>query len=201
MAYMVMDPETKRKIKDYILKEYNKGYTYNAIEKVLINSGYDKADVEKLVREIVREPIKSRLIKGLPFLILSLIIIFGVILFVIFGLPKLSISECDTKDCFIKNANDCKASKFIVNDDGTLYEFITSGDCTLTKTITKVSSSEPEAIRDLFMDKSLVCQYEKSDFDDKWISTLLGGLEKCTGSLKEALYELTIAQYKQEVSI
>ena len=70
-----MDPETKRKIKDYILKEYNKGYTYNAIEKVLINSGYDKADVERLVREIVREPIKSRLIKGLPFLILSLIII------------------------------------------------------------------------------------------------------------------------------
>ena len=196
-----MDPETKRKIKDYIIKEYNKGFTYNAIEKVLINSGYDKGDVERLIREIVREPIKSRLMKGLPILIVSLIVIFGVLLFIIFGLPKISLSDCDTKDCFIKNANDCKAAKFVVDDDGTLYEFISSGDCTLTKTITKVSLNEPEPIRDLFIDKSLVCQYEKSDFNDKWISTLLGGLEECTGPLKEALYELTIAQYKQEVSV
>ncbi|MBS3122068.1 hypothetical protein J4434_04250 [Candidatus Woesearchaeota archaeon] len=197
---MTMEPELKKKVKEYIDKEYHKGFTFTSIEKVLLDRGYNKEDIDEIINELVKEPSIQKLKKGIPFLIISLLLIFGVIAFIFFFRP-FGYETCDTKECFINLANECKPSVYILDDAGTKYEFKSFLDCTFTKTITEISDSEPEPIKEMFAKRSFTCTYEKNNFEVKWIDTLLGGLDKCTGPLKEALYELTIAQYKKEKSI
>ncbi|MFH1439811.1 MAG: hypothetical protein ABIG89_04545 [Candidatus Woesearchaeota archaeon] len=194
-----MDYELRKKVKDYITKEFNKGFTVNAIEKVLLDRGYKKEEIDEIINEIVHEPLSTRLRKGVPFIIISIALIIAVILFIVFYAAPAGFEKCDTEICFINKANECKESLYEADDGSTIYEFKSYRDCTLQKTITKVSDTEPLLIKEMFNKKSLKCEYTKGNFDDRWMSTLLGGLDKCSGPLKEALYELTITQYREGV--
>ncbi len=192
---MVMDAKLRIKVKDYILTEYHKGFSFTAIEKVLVDRGYQLEDVRNIIDEISRESTVHHMLKGLPLVVASVLVIAvvlgGVILFALTGQK-----ECDTQACFLQYANDCKPASYIVNEEGTVYEYNLDNECTFTKTITLVSNNEPQEIINLFEGKSLTCEYIKGNFEQRWVTTLLGSLNRCTGELKEALYELTIAQYK-----
>lgn len=192
---MAMDAKLKARVKDYILTEYHKGFSFTAIEKVLVDRGYQAGEIKEIVDEISHESTVHHMLKGLPFVIASILVIAivlsGIVLFALTGQK-----ECDTQTCFLQYANDCNPAVYISNEDGTIYEYKVDNECTFTKTITQVSSNEPLEIINLFEGKSLTCEYIKGNFEQRWITTLLGSLNRCTGELKEALYELTIAQYK-----
>ncbi|MBT4541188.1 hypothetical protein HOC35_06780 [Candidatus Woesearchaeota archaeon] len=197
---MVLDPKLREKVKDYISDEYNKGFTLNAIEKVLLDRGYKKQDITPIITEITVGHTDYRLKKGIPLIIISILSILFV-LALLFWFAKLGITECDNEQCFFEMANQCKSVTYKIDEAGTVYNFESSKDCVFTKTITKVSDTEPQDIIDLFEGKALTCEYTKESFETKWVTTLLGGLDECNGALKEAFYELTIAQYREELGV
>lgn len=195
---MALDPKLRKKVKDYISEEYHKGFTLNAIEKVLLDRGYTQQDIDKIISEVSTDYSSHKFNKGLPLVIISVVAILFVIS-LLFWFAKAGVTDCKDQQCFFDMANQCKSAVLIVDEAGTIYKFESSSDCTFTKTITQISETEPEDIINLFEGKSLNCEYIKNDFETKWVTTLLGGLDRCTGPLKEAFYELTIAQYRDEL--
>lgn len=196
---MAIDSALKNKIKDYISAQLQKGFSYAAVEKVLVDRGYDKQEIDSIIDELAHEPLGARLKKAAPILIVSLLIIFGIIGFVWFMSSNVALEKCDTQACFEEYANKCEPALYEVSNEGTIYVFKSLKGCVFTKSVDKVSDDEPASIKDMFEGKDFICEYEQGGFDPRWVSSLLGGLDKCTGPLKEALYELTIMQYKKEL--
>lgn len=192
---MPSDEKLKKQLKDYVLKEYNKGFTYQQIQKFLVGKGYSQQFVSEVMNEITASPKKSM---AWIYVGISILVVIIVVLLIFFVPYMIGVKECSDNECFITEANQCNPAFLVVDDEGTVYEYKSFTDCTLTKSITKVSDAEPFMIKELFTEKSMTCSYDKGAFDEKWLTTLLGGLDQCTGQLKEALYELTIAQYQAE---
>jgi hypothetical protein len=63
----------------------------------------------------------------------------------------------------------------------------------------QVSLTEPVEIQQLFNGTSMRCVYSQGAFDEKLLDTLMGGLEACTGTFKESVYTLAIAQYQLQI--
>ena len=40
--------------------------------------------------------------------------------------------------------------------------------------------------------KSMVCGYTKGNFDSRWVTTLIGGIEYCHGDLRDGLAQLIV---------
>ena len=125
-------------------------------------------------------------------------IIIGVILFglVLFGciatppaLPKAGVSGCATKECFLTAANACRNESLRLNDSfGTMLLY--TSNCTLTKTILALDPKESRQIKDLVEGASMTCAYEKGKFDSDWMNSLVLGVEKCDGTLRDAIADL-----------
>ena len=126
-------------------------------------------------------------------IVVLLIGIFGIIFYLIPG-------DCDTKDCFVERANSCKKATYSQDEEGTIFEF-TADNCQVVKKVAKISDSEPEIIRLMFENKTFVCTYEPGTFDERLITTLLSGLDRCEGDLKTSLYELALAQYELNLEV
>lgn len=124
--------------------------------------------------------------------------VIAILLFMYFA-TNIFYERCAAEHCFIQRATNCERSVYAVNDGGTVYEFKSFWDCTFKKTVKSVSEYEPEQIKEMFEGKSMECRYSKGNFDEKWLSTLLGGLEKCSGPLKQSLYELVVTQYQMDL--
>jgi len=125
-------------------------------------------------------------------------IILGVILlsFMLFGclatppaLPKAGVSGCATKECFLTAANACSNATLKLNDSfGTVL--LSTNNCTFKKTIIALDPKESTQIKDLVEGTSMTCAYEKSKFDYDWMNSLVLGVEKCDGTLKDAIVDL-----------
>jgi len=48
----------------------------------------------------------------------------------------------------------------------------------------------------LFDGREMSCSYENGNFKQELTDGLVGGIEGCSGELKDAIYELRIAQYE-----
>jgi len=106
--------------------------------------------------------------------------------------------ECHDQECFVSAADNCKRAAYSETQMATTFAFKTK-DCTLEKTIIQMSESEPDSIRDMFINKTMTCSFEESEFDQRLVTSVLGGLENCYGELKDAFYELAIAQYELSI--
>ena len=124
-----------------------------------------------------------------------LVIVLIGIIYIIFSL--FSIKSCDTEQCFIERANLCKQTTFEQDFAGSTVLYTTK-DCVLTKEITEFSGDEPIEIVELFKGKKMQCYYEKDNFNELLIEDLTSGIEDCEGELKDAIYELRIAQLALE---
>jgi len=105
---------------------------------------------------------------------------------------------CQDMECFIEKAHTCQRAYFEMEEDGITYYFSTEG-CNFNKKITGLPDDEPELVKSMLLQKSLTCKYSPGEFDRRWMTTLLSGLENCNGELKIALYEIAIAQYQIEL--
>jgi len=99
---------------------------------------------------------------------------------------------CNTADCFIADANECKATSVEIKEEIGVVKYSTTEDCTFTKQIVSLDKGEAQEMKNLLEGKMLTCSYEVGDFDQRWVNTLIDGIETCDGELKDILGQLLI---------
>lgn len=99
------------------------------------------------------------------------------------------------EDCFNNLASECKRAKVDIIREGILYEYKTNGfnlftkECQLDVSVKKVVSNNPEIITS-FSGAEMSCMIPRESIIELTKSDQI--LRFCHGTLKEALYELTI---------
>ena len=99
-------------------------------------------------------------------------------------------TSCTTKDCFIASANDCKGIAMTLTEKAGIFTYASSTDCVLTKTLVRLDPSETPEMKDVLEGKSMTCKYKKGEFDERWVTSLIYGIEYCDGELRDNLAEL-----------
>jgi hypothetical protein len=100
--------------------------------------------------------------------------------------------DCSEKSCFVESANACKSAHFEEVYGGSVLQFRVL-DCVLEKQFMNFSSAEPPQVVSAFSGKTMRCPYARGSFNATWISGLVNGRERCSGSLKDFLDELATA--------
>ncbi|MBN1544236.1 hypothetical protein JW898_02110 [Candidatus Woesearchaeota archaeon] len=98
---------------------------------------------------------------------------------------------CDTAECFMEAANECQNATFTAQETIGTVKYSSEG-CVFTKTLVKSSKDELPEVKALLEGKSLTCRYELGEFDRRWVTTLIYGINYCEGGLKEALGEMLL---------
>ncbi len=129
-------------------------------------------------------------------------------------LKTFSVKDCkQDKNCFIAEARKCNDAVYSQDLEGSVIEFSSgeftaeeataaedNGDCIITKRFKTFSAEEPQEIKYLFEDLEMTCSYKKESFNQSVVNDLVAGIETCDGLLKDAIYELRIAQIELEQS-
>ncbi|MBW2980344.1 hypothetical protein KY360_02930 [Candidatus Woesearchaeota archaeon] len=209
-------PETKDAVTNYVKRCLAEGYASNEIAKALIDQGYSEKDVQKTIKEIgeERKPFFERkeLIKKIKIaerfplahlnyiIIILLFLTIAAIVTVYFTTSErisLAIPAKDCgydKECFIALADTCSSVSVKEDFVGSTIKYSIDG-CVLKKEITNFDEDEPADVQSLFEDKTMSCPYEKGSFNEDFVDGLLGGADRCDGSLKSIIDEFRIAQY------
>ena len=98
---------------------------------------------------------------------------------------------CNDRSCFIEAANNCDSLEVELVEPVGTFKY-TSANCIFTKTVISLNEGESQAMKDLLKGKSFSCSYEQGSFDERWVTTLLSGLEDCNGDLKEIIGKLLL---------
>lgn len=138
---------------------------------------------------------------------LAALMLAGIILLVIFAgcsspqppknpvtaspLPSQNV-PCMEKACFIPAANDCRDLNVTIQEDIGTFRYSSSPDCIFKKTLVSMNGTESREIRNLLEGKNMTCIYTKGKFDQRLVTTLIGGIEYCRGELKDNLARLVI---------
>jgi len=179
-------------LRNYVQKALKKGHSEKTIRTYLTKKKYSKSDIDTAF-------VKKELPKFNPKLRMIEIIAAAVIVVVIltFFLGRVGSETCTTDICFIQNAQECKDTTYIKEEAGTgsfvLYEI---KDCNLEKSIQTFAEDEPIEIRDLFVNKKMACAYSRGGFDETWIESIVAGIDACDGALKDAIFEVRLAQFE-----
>lgn len=169
-----------------------KGKTIADVRKKLKRAKYSDEMINKIFESYNR--------KQMPFLKRNkqLLYILGIMVLISFTILAFTscATRCDDKTCFFEKANDCGTAEFTQAEDTITIEYKID-NCILTKTITELDESEPEAIHELFQDQQMVCPYVKNNFNFESIDSFLNNIEDCEGSLKQIVLQLRAVGIQQ----
>src|SRR3989338_87704 len=136
-----------------------------------------------------------KILKIVLIIIGSLIVLFVVIGFIVSLVEQLP-TTCETKECFIGEANDCTSVVLEITEEAGTIRYVSEPSnyfqCSIEKTLVALHESESQAMKDLLEGKSVTCDYWRGDFDEQLVYSLVDGLEVCSGDLKEAIGNLII---------
>jgi hypothetical protein len=93
---------------------------------------------------------------------------------------------------FIAAANECRDAGFRSDGAEGTFEYTSTADCVLTKTLVRLNGSESQGLKTMLEGKSMTCPYAKGKFDSRLVTSLIGGMEYCSGDLKDRLASLLI---------
>lgn len=173
-------------LKRYIQNQVRKGYDKEIVVKHLLKSGISRRQIAEAAYDVKpKKRKKSFKLFKTNFWIYAAIVVLVLIVFV-FGVIYFSPVHCTTYKCFTGKANNCNAATFENQIEGTTFFYETNG-CVLTKTVKAMDPSEPKAVVNTFLGKSMRCRYNKNDFSPLFLNSITGGLEACTGPLKDAV--------------
>jgi hypothetical protein len=185
------------KLKTYINKFLAKGYSKGYLKKFLVERGYDKDKVDLAYKELGLEMDLGKYVAMLPkwsYYVIAIVLVLGIV-GVLLPTDQPGQQDCGrSSQCFIKAANKCKDSVFRQNLEGSVIEYISSVDCDVTKQFKSFAATEPQEIVTLFQGLQMKCGYDKGNFNTATVESLVGNIENCDGLLKDAIYELRIAQ-------
>lgn len=179
------------KLEDYIKKALKRGYSRTILLQQLLKAGYKEKEVTPLI-EIIHEQLYPKDAAKKWHFAVAVLVVWIVIAVTLFFLATSEKTTCADKTCFFAAANACQDAQYTEDIEGTmmLYE---SKDCMLTKKISAFGPQEPEELQNLLKDKTIKCPYSKGQFTVTWMDTF-GGLDTCTGTLKDVVYQLRLAQ-------
>ncbi len=181
---MEITPELKKDLSKYIGKERKRGFSDDKIKTALIKAGYKKKDLNPLFQKSGKvEVAKSFDMKnvGKVLTVIFLVLFIGFIAYAFLN------NECDTIDCFIEHANECKPTSLEVDDSGTIHYYEIQDNCVFYREYTKLADDEPQEVVDLLLGKSLTCNYALGEFNTDWVNTISIGLEDCEGELVDSM--------------
>ena len=99
---------------------------------------------------------------------------------------------CNDKDCFVSAAMDCDAINLTTTEDIGVVRYSSSADCVFTKTIVSLNANESREMKNLLQGKSMICRYQKGGFDQRFVTSLIFGMENCQGELRDILGQLVV---------
>lgn len=201
------EKKVKATLREFYRKQLKRGFEAKYLEETLLKRGFPKKAVKDVSREFSKKKYyknigmdKSHFKKILASKSFFLIALFLVIIITVSLWITVRVNDdCETMECFILNANQCKNSNFMYNDEGIVFKFESSYDCSVKKSVIELPANEPFAIRQLVLNTEMTCYYEENNFDEMIITSLLEGMDNCEGTLKDALYKIAIAQYEVQL--
>ncbi|MDD5340617.1 MAG: hypothetical protein PHV13_05230 [Candidatus ainarchaeum sp.] len=106
--------------------------------------------------------------------------------------PNPAPAACSDAACFIAAANNCEDMNVTLSGNVATFAYTSSQNCVFTKTLVSVDSNETLEMKDFLTGKSMTCAYQKGSFNPGLVTSLVDGMENCTGGLKDALGELLV---------
>ncbi len=189
---MEINQDMRKKLETYIQTEYGKGFTFDQIQNTLLKSGYPEQLVKELIKNAMKQPNQANPLLHKSQIAIGIVLALFIIGFVIY-IKLISPIDCADVTCFLAKANNCEAARYAADQETVSILLTTTNDCRVTKEITSVTATEPQEIKDLLIGKSMICNYKQNNFNTELINTLVVGLDKCSGPLKESLYEIVLA--------
>ncbi len=101
-------------------------------------------------------------------------------------------ATCGDETCFIAAANNCENINLTVTDEVGTFSYSSSESCIFTKTLVSLNANESQEMKNLLQGKNMTCMYERGKFDQRWVTSLIYGIEYCQGELKNRLGDLTV---------
>jgi hypothetical protein len=130
---------------------------------------------------------------------LSLAAILGIVLMILAngcasttGASPSSGNPSPEQAAFIAAAGKCSETSMTATGIAGTFTYSVSPDCTFTKTLVRLNESETQGIKTMLEGKNMTCVYTPGNFDSRWVTSLVGGMEYCNGDLKDALANLII---------
>jgi len=96
------------------------------------------------------------------------------------------------KAAFIAAANNCTNTNAVITDEVGIFHYTSSDSCTFTKTLVRLNESEMQEMKTMLEGKSMTCNYTQGSFDPRLVTSLVGGIEHCSGDLKDDITNMML---------
>jgi hypothetical protein len=96
------------------------------------------------------------------------------------------------KNAFIAAANNCTTINAVITDEVGTFQYTSSDSCTFTKTLVRLNESEMQEMKTMLEGKSMTCNYTRGSFDPRLVTSLIGGIEHCSGDLKDDITNMML---------
>ncbi|MCX6739457.1 MAG: hypothetical protein NT098_05445 [Candidatus Parcubacteria bacterium] len=96
----------------------------------------------------------------------------------VFGF-RLNAKRCDDMKCFLAVANNCDDVIFKAKDTYGFEWSYYSSRCELEKKLIAVDDNESRQMKASLEGTSVTCAYDKNKFNERWVNSVMGGLDTC----------------------
>ncbi len=107
-------------------------------------------------------------------------------------------TRCADVGCFIARANQCKTVTYDETTDIGKISYSVDGYktagtyCVMTKEIVELSDNDDAFLKTALEKKTMECVYSPYKFNGQWVTSMIEGLEYCSGDLKDAVGQLLL---------
>jgi len=101
-------------------------------------------------------------------------------------------TEMQQKAAFIAAANNCTSTTATITDAVGTFTYTSTENCSFTKTLIQLNASEMQEMKTALEGKSMTCNYAQGSFDPRLVTSLVGGIEYCSGDLKDAITNMML---------
>jgi len=105
------------------------------------------------------------------------------------GSPDTILQE---KAAFVTAANNCTDTTATITDAVGTFQYTSTANCTFTKTLVSLNASEMQEMKTMLEGKSMTCYYAQGSFDPRLVTSLVGGIEYCSGDLKDGITNMML---------
>jgi hypothetical protein len=96
------------------------------------------------------------------------------------------------KAAFVAAANNCTTTDAVITDEVGTFRYTSSDSCKFTKTLVRLNESEMQEMKTMLEGKSMTCNYTQGSFDPRLVTSLVGGIEHCSGDLKDDITNMML---------
>lgn len=177
-------------IERYIRSNLRKGHSRYEIQSALKKAGYEEDAIQHAMLNVMdTKPFPWRLIGIVIGVIAAGVAIFYILTMLGPSISNMFTTTCESEACFIERANGCLPTTYRSELAGStiLYQV---KDCTLYKSLNEFGPDEPEVVKEFFSNKEMRCPITQNAFDSIYLDGIVGGMDNCEGSLKNAILQL-----------